>query len=473
MIFFNFKDFLLKHSMLEHNDTVIAALSGGPDSTALLLLLSELDIPIKIIGAHMNHCLRGKESDEDEFFVRNLCSELGVYCTVRRIDTMKYFKTRPKAPHDSLQSFARNIRYDFLYEISRSYSESKIALGHNRDDQAETILFRILRGGSTESISGIKPVREQLIRPLLGISKGEILEFLKSKGRAFRLDSSNSSKKYSRNKIRLELLPTLEKYNPKIKSRLISLGEICEKENAYMEHEASKAFERALLVKSKCEITLNLNIFDKDNSAIFARVIKKALYAVSHNPSNIKKSHIDILLDLSVKDNGFKTINLPGEITAEKEGKKLSLLRKKHGKTQSSLREKPQKEKSKSWNVSLQGKTAIDNEINIETLLIAGGEISEKKKLKEWYVLDFEKISPPLKVRFRKKGDRFHPLGMPREMKLKDFFINQKIPKKIRDEILILEDKKKIICVLGVRIDNGCRVTNLTKKAIAVKATSC
>jgi len=464
MLFFEFRNFIMKHSMVKQGDKVIVSLSGGPDSTALLLLLSRLtELRLRIIGAHMNYHLRGEESNEDEAFIRDMCEKLGVPVFMRRVDTKALFKESETHSHESLQSFARNIRYSFLHELSERENAKKIALGHNMDDQAETVLFRILRGCGIEGISAMKPVRDKIIRPLLNASKSEIVNFLDDSGAAYRLDSSNKSKKYLRNKIRLELLPTLEQYNPQIKTSLSSLAGLCREENAFMERETSKIFETASRTKDSIEFDAVYlkNLQNNGSAVLVSRVIKKSIYALSVNPDNISKKHIDGVIELLSKNKGLKFIVLPESTIAAKEGKKLRFYKKEKCSS---------KEYIGRWEIVPDGVTVIaEYGVKMHTKVLRKEEIEPLRRDGGWDILDFESFSFPISARFRKAGDRFHPLGMPKEIKLKNFFINQKIPRAEREKQLLLEDESGIICVLGLRIQDKCRLTSNTKKALAIK----
>jgi len=464
MLFSKFRNFIMKHSMLKPGNAVIVSLSGGPDSTALLLLLSRLtEFHLRIIGGHVNHRLRGDESDKDEAFIRDMCGKVGVPIFVRGVDTRPSFQESEARSHESLQSFARNIRYSFLQELSEKEGAQKIALGHNMDDQAETILFRILRGCGIEGISGMKPARGKIIRPLLGISKSEIVTFLDASGFTYRTDSSNKSKKYLRNKIRLELLPTLKQYNPQIKTSLSSLADVCREENDFMEQETLKIFETATKTKHSIEFdAVSLRTLQHNGSAVLvSRVIKKSIYALSVNPDNISKKHIDSVVELLSKDNGFKFIMLPENTVAAKDGEKLRFYKKHNDSRETYIGR---------WDIAPEGVTVITKYgIKIHTRVLKKEEIEPLRRDGGWDVLDFESLSFPLCVRFRKPGDRFHPLGMPVAIKLKDFFIKQKIPRAEREKQLLLKDKDGIICVLGLRIQDKCRLTSSTKKIFAVK----
>ncbi len=452
--------------MLKENDRVVLSLSGGPDSTALLFLFLELqrEVSIEILCAHINHCLRGKESDEDEAFIRNMCREQSVELQVYRGDTSRLFREEATGScSDSIQSFARKMRYRYLYEVLDRSKAQHIALGHNRGDQAETIMFRILRGCSLEGLSGMQPVRGKLIRPLLDTQKEEIIKYLSE--RTYRHDSSNLKEKYLRNRIRLRLLPALEEYNKNISSALVSLGELCRKENSFITSIADAAFSGSIIVNNFRLISINLksNELSTDkNSVLLGRIIKRSLYALSSKASNIQKKHIDSIVSLATEQKGCKRLNMPGNVFVEKDRNILTFSK------GNSEGYRPQN--TGSYNIAFNKRLRLEEAgLEVVTTVVTGKEIKARQHEDSWEVLDFESITPPLRVRFRKNGDRFHPLGMSKEMKLKDFFIKQKIPQKLRDSVAIIEDSKSILYVNGIRISQKCAVKPDTKKALAVQ----
>jgi tRNA(Ile)-lysidine synthase len=203
----NVNETIEKYNLLEKGERVIVALSGGPDSTALLAVFVPIAkaLDLSLIVAHFNHRLRGAESDEDEDFSRDLSEKMGLPFVSGKMDQLKVKKGI--SPED----YYRRQRYDFLNKISEDYQAQKIALGHNLQDQAETVLLNILRGSGLEGLKGFLPMRDgKFIRPLMEISRREIISFLNETGIPYRQDSSNENKRYLRNQIRSELIPFLK-----------------------------------------------------------------------------------------------------------------------------------------------------------------------------------------------------------------------------------------------------------------------
>ncbi len=235
-----------KFHMLEKGDKVLIAFSGGPDSSILLYLLNELKrkYGISLYAGHVNHMLRGKESSRDEREAKRRCEELKIPCSVIRKNVKKL-----KKRGESIEEAARRVRYEALTKIAKAFGANKIAFGHNRDDQVETILLRILRGTGEDGLSGIPPVRNlnsniKIIRPLIEIERKEIEQYLKLKKIKSQIDSSNWDVSFLRNRIRHNLIPYLEKYNPKIKDSLLRIAKVSEENSEYIRQNTRKILKQ-------------------------------------------------------------------------------------------------------------------------------------------------------------------------------------------------------------------------------------
>src|SRR3989304_8936645 len=234
-----FEQTIKRFNMLQKGDRVIVACSGGPDSVALLHLLNQIKekYDLKLFVAHINHKLRGQESDEDERFVKRLAQNLRLDSYARSFDVARIARKKKL----SLEEAAREVRYEYLNKLALRLRATKISLGHNADDQAETVLMRLIRGTGALGLTGMSIVRGKIIRPLLQIKREEIEEFLKEQNLGSRIDSSNLRQDYLRNRIRLELLPHLKRnYNPKIIDTLNRTASILSAQEDYLEKETLK-----------------------------------------------------------------------------------------------------------------------------------------------------------------------------------------------------------------------------------------
>ena len=329
----NARKTVAKYNMFTKKDRVLAGISGGPDSVALLLFLLEIkeEYSLDIGIAHLNHMLRGDEADRDAEFVRTLAKKLDLPCFIEKKDVRIFAKENRLSIEDS----ARKVRYSFLKGLLKEKQYSKIALGHNRDDNAELILMNILRGSGTKGLTGIPPIRENIIvRPLIGIQKQEIYRFLESVGQSFVVDSSNNDSIYLRNSIRNYFIPLIEeKYNPKIKESLIRLSCIIKDEDDWMEEETEHAFNKALRKKelksvdsdisNPDTIELSIEVIKTCHSALKKRMFRKAVKEINGSLKKITSKHIDDAVKLSLSATSGESIDLPDKIRVFKENKSL------------------------------------------------------------------------------------------------------------------------------------------------------
>ncbi|HGE70414.1 TPA: tRNA lysidine(34) synthetase TilS, partial [Candidatus Poribacteria bacterium] len=229
-----------KYKMIGKGDKIVLAVSGGPDSTAMLYIMNDLrdELGCSLYIAHLNHCLRGEESSADAEFVKEQAEKLHIPFTIEKIDVKSMITNK-----ESLESGARRIRYDFYRKVMSETKADKVAQGHTADDQAETILMRLLRGSGTKGLSGIPPIRDGIyIRPLIEISRSEVVAYLQNIGVQPRWDSSNLSTEYERNRIRHELIPLIEKrFSPNIKAILQQTAEILRSEDDFLDTIAKSA----------------------------------------------------------------------------------------------------------------------------------------------------------------------------------------------------------------------------------------
>jgi tRNA(Ile)-lysidine synthase len=449
---------ITQYHMLKKGDKILIGISGGPDSVALVHILLKLQqkYNLTIHLAHLNHLLRN-EAKEEAVFVKKLAETLKLPITIEEInilqDTSKNF---------SIQQKARKIRYEFLIRIAKKLNATKIALAHHEDDNIETILMWLIRGCGAEGIKGIPPVRKIneklfIIRPLIKITKQEIINYLKINNLSFKIDSSNLKLAYLRNKIRLELLPKLQEYNPNIKEVLNRLSNLWQKDNEYLNILSIEAKNKVLLENGK----IDLKKFYAFHQAIQSRILRQIIEDMKGDLQQITFTHIEAILNLIKNGPSQGKLDLPANITVEREYDTLAIYKKVEKEIEGNREEKY---------LQVPGVTKIEG-LKIET------QIVPKKSRSTCYsllstpynaYLDYDKIELPLLVRHRKKGDRFHPYGMRGSKKVKDFLIDLKIPNKIRNKILLLQDKKGIVWVVGYRIDERVKITDTTKNVLLI-----
>lgn len=306
---------MLRHRMLCPQQTVLVAVSGGPDSVALLHVLEGLRHrwKLKLVVCHLNHQLRGKDSAADAAFVRSLGARLGlsVYgktCNVRALASRRGL---------GLEEAGREARYRFLRAAQKKYRADRIALGHSRDDQVETILHHLLRGSGLRGLEGMTPIRDEVfIRPLLDVNRADILDFLSAGGHNYRMDSSNQDRRFLRNRIRLDLLPLLERdYNPQVREALLKLSKLAQVDNALLDAQAGQSLRDITIASpGRCQWEARALVALPD--ALRGRVVLKSLESMALAEGGFSSSHVDRVLGLAAEGKSGRVVELPAGVRA-------------------------------------------------------------------------------------------------------------------------------------------------------------
>ena len=446
-----------KYKLLDKEDRVVAALSGGPDSTALLVALVQIakQLDFSIIVAHYNHGLRGTSSDEDEKYSQELAKKLGLIFVSGKMN--QKLRQKGKSPED----FYRQQRYQFLDKVAEDYNAQKIALGHNIQDQAETVLLNLLRGSGLGGLKGILPMREgKFIRPLIEVSRPEIIAFLSEAGISYCHDSSNQSNIYLRNKIRTELIPYLkEKFNPRIEENLAQMAEILRQDDEYIRNSVQEALKSTYIQnQSNRIISLNIEYIKGLAPAIRSRLFKKILESLNPEKNGFSFSNIKALERLAQVTESGKRISLPLGIEAKREYDSLILERDKIC----------LKQVDYEYPVNIPGIIHVketNRTISIEKTF--RDKIDQHNKNKVY--LDLDKIQQPVILRNRRDGDRFQPLGMKGRQKIKSLFINQKIPRNKRNEVMLLVDRNSVIWIENIHLSERVKISPQTINILALE----
>ncbi len=316
---------IAKYRMLNKGDKVVIGVSGGPDSVCLVYVLRQLSNlwRLNLNIAHLNHGLRGKDSEEDLDFTRRLASRIGLPFWFEEIDVKAEIKKRGFSEEEG----ARILRYEFFLRVSRKIGAKKIALGHSKDDQSETVLMRLVKGAGPLGLCGIPPLREwqgvAIVRPLFDVWRKEILEYLKEKNIDYRLDSTNVSSIYLRNRIRNELIPYLAReFNPNIKEILANTAENLGVVYEYLHKQGLKKFHSAAL-KSDTKVVLNLEKIKGYSSAIQREIFRNAVKELKGDLRRIRYQHWKEFESLiEIRPTG-SVVDLPGDISVEKRRKEI------------------------------------------------------------------------------------------------------------------------------------------------------
>lgn len=418
------RETISKFSMLKKGDKVIVGFSGGADSMCLLYILNSLkdEIGFSIIAAHVNHCLRGEESERDEDFVRRVCGEMGIELKVKKADILKEARENSKG----IEEYAREVRYDFFNSLADN--SSKIATAHNLNDCEETMLFNLARGSALKGLTSIPPVRGNVIRPLIECSRSEIEDFCKENSIDFVTDSSNLSDDYTRNKIRHNVIPVLKELNPAFDSAVLRCIQSLRDDEQYLNECAQNLYEEI-----RTDFFYDAEKLKNTSDSLKKRVISKIIFdKCSVVP---EKKHID--LALSVLDGG--KCELFG-------GEKLIVN---HGKLYfaSDIETYEISEKEIIFN--------SDSFWSEGKIMLRKSSASTQKVYKELvlWTIDWDKIKGKLTLRSRREGDRIILPVRKVGKSLKKLFNEMKIEPEKRDSVLILSDDEGVVWVEGIGTD--------------------
>jgi tRNA(Ile)-lysidine synthase len=449
-------------------DRILVAVSGGPDSVVLLYLLNKYKLESSnytLAIAHLNHLTRGVDSNKDSDFVVGLGKDLDIETFIENVD-VALLSRQKKA---SFQESARIIRYEFFERILAKWQGNLIALGHNSDDQAETFVMNLLRGSGLRGLTGIPSRRGAFIRPLRDCSRSDIEEYILVNGLQSRCDKSNQEKCYLRNKIRLDLIPTLELYNPNIKNSLVSTSRLLADDDAYMEKQVKVAMRDVdFIMKNNNLVSLDINLFNLQHPALQKRLIRKAILSVKGDLRSISVRHVLNLMNIMKREDGAKKMHLPGHLTAFCEHGELLICKGNHC---DYVGDESFFDDLMFKYINIPGSTDIGFlGLCFSIKLVSKNAIDFRFTNSNKAYLDYDKTGTDLKVRVFRPGDRFVPLGMKGTKKLKSFFIDEKIPQSQRKSIPLLTSKNDdIIWVYEKRIGERYRVTDKTSNILLIE----
>ena len=454
---------LTESGLVQGPQPLIVAVSGGPDSLALLLLLAELRQPLALSlhVAHLDHGLRGQESREDAQFVEETARRLNLPVTLEQADVESYRVSR----HISLEEAAREVRYSFLSRTSAAQGAAAVVLGHTADDQAETILMHLLRGSGLTGLTGMSPVAYwppsdnsqgvTLARPLLGVARGKTRSYCLWRGITPRVDSSNLSLKITRNRLRSDLLPLMRSYNPQFQEALLRLGHSATQDQAYIMEEAARAREK-LAVDLGEGITIDREGFVALPPTLKRHLLRLIYQEIRGSYHGLEHQHLEGMVKLSQGSTG-KGMDLPDGLVFSVAHDSLTLSFGKAWATDVPI-------------VAGEYPLTVPSDIQIPGWTIKARLHQEKGALpyKSAYAvrLDEGRVGRRLLVRGRRPGDRFHPLGMTGTKKLQDFMVDAKVPRGMRDRVPLVLSEEGIAWVVGHRIAHWARIGEDTTEVV-------
>ncbi|NLJ57724.1 MAG: tRNA lysidine(34) synthetase TilS [Tissierellia bacterium] len=447
------KDNILQKDLISSGDNILLGLSGGPDSVFLFHNLIKLkeSLNFNLYASHINHMYRGEDAISDENFVRNLCKEYGIKIFVKRKNATEYAKELKVTEEEA----GRILRYTFFNENLKTVGGGKIALAHHLNDQAETVLQRIIRGTGIDGLSAMSFKKDNLIRPILNVSKEEVMDYLHENKIEYCIDITNEQDVYGRNKIRLNLIPYLETLNPNIQNSLYRMSQTMERDKKIIEKYVDQKYFELLKNKNSNRVVLDLNKLKIMDIGEKGRIIRRGIEELKGNTVNIEMKHIDYAVDLIRTGKTGKRINLTEGFTIEISYDNLI------------INKRVEKVPNFKYNIVLDNLIHIKEvNKNIFCKIVDPSDITMKDK--NTISIDYDLIEGNLIVRNRRPGDLMVPSGMKGSKKIKDIFIDMKVPAGERDSKLIIADSNNILWLEGFRIHDKYKVGPATKKILNI-----
>jgi tRNA(Ile)-lysidine synthase len=447
---------ICKFDMLNRGDQVLVAVSGGADSTALLLCLHKLapDFGLTLTVAHLNHRIRGPEGDADEDFVRKMSADLGLPFVLETVEV----KRQAAAAKQNLEDFARRVRYEFLRRTAHRIRAQKIAVGHNLNDQAETALYRFIRGSGLQGLSAIHPVVDGLIiRPLLECSRKLILDYLIQKEVRYQEDSTNRDPRHTRNRIRRELLPYLESnFNPQLVPVVAREASLAREAWSFIESQAKEAFLR---LHSRLEdgISLKIRGLLELHPALQKEVLRQAVKACTGSLSGIGSIHIQSILSLCKFESSGGRIQIPQGSLAIRQSDTLLLLER-----------TPQSRPAFVYRLSVPGQCLVSEDRTMFHCSFCSAPDLNTMKNERFTQAFLEPSALPhsLTIRSRLPGDRYGGAG---HRKVKKMLINCKIPRSQRNVLPMVVAGNKVIWIPGFRPARGFEARPESPRCVAIE----
>jgi tRNA(Ile)-lysidine synthase len=446
------------NSLFAPGDTVVAAVSGGADSVALLDILASLrGFRLNLVVAHLNHLLRGAEADSDEEFVRKLAESYGLPVEVLRVDVREIAGREGR----SLEDAGRSARYAFFDALAVSHKAHVVALAHHADDQAETVLLRLLRGAGGSGLCAMAPKSAcRYVRPLLNVTRGEIEEFLRKRGIVWRTDSSNNNTDFLRNRIRHELIPLLSEYNPAISERLAATAHALAADEEFLETATAAAFARHG-VKGFEGVTLSVTGVMTEPRAIRLRLFRRAILQARGDLARISFRHLQEIDHLLFSPRPHLTLTLPDGLYAAKSYGEISI----------SADEVKYPLQPDEICLNGPGRYTLPGGW-ILAIDFARPPADLKSAPATTACFDLDQAPFPWWVRTFRPGDRFSPFGMDGHKKVKELFIDAKIPLSLRCRIPLLFCGDTLIWVGGIRRGSAALLSEQTKTVVSAEILS-
>ena len=431
---------IVENDLLKKGDAIVLGVSGGPDSMSMMHLFCSIrdEWDLTLYAVHLNHGFRGLAADEDALYVKQKCLEWNVplFSFYTKVETLA------KELNTSFENAGRQERYRLFFKVFEEQGAQKIAVAQNKNDQAETVLMRLIRGTGIEGLTGIRFSRpDGVIRPILDCTRKEIETYCKVYGLEPRIDHTNDDVKYTRNKIRWEIIKEMSEINPSVIDQLVKTSRMLHDDNELLNQVVAESFETLVEVEvDQCFV--DLEAFNTSPIALRRRLLRKCIEVLRGHLIDITYDEVETVIQLALrgKTNSKKLYH---QLTFEVSYDKLMIyLGKKEIKRASYI---------------LRVREMTREEFDVYTVL--DDEIA----------IDQDKVIGALEVKYRQPGDKFQPMGMQGQKKIKDFFIDQKVPRELRTQIPIIWDSAGIVWIVGHRQDRRYIVEDNTSKVLILQ----
>lgn len=474
-------------------DTIVAAVSGGPDSLCMLGALLSLReaypalAPGRIVVAHLDHGLRGKDGQADSAWVRAFADSLGVPCVTHAEDV----RALARRERRSLEDAARQARYAFLRRTAEEYGAVRICVGHTRDDQVETIVMHFVRGSGLTGLAGMRPFTGNVARPLLAVARADTVAYCAARGWQPRLDVTNENTAFLRNRVRHELLPELERYNPNLRDTLLRNAELIREDDRYLEEQTVALWPLATQSEAPDVLRFSLPILREAPPALRHRLLRQAVERLATTSGvTLGAQHIQAVERLIQSGQAGASLDLPGRLRVSREYDTLSFERRRQ--SASARRSTPEHElevrlpvpgslalPELGWRITaviepagdspaaasgrLSGRLSGHNSVGV-TDSATGYHLPEAEA-----TLDADVAGNALVVRTWRAGDRMQPLGMTAEKKLQDVYSDAKVPRSLRRRLPLVCGRSHLLWVAGLRVDERARITPATRRLLKLR----
>lgn len=456
--------------LTDPGDKVVVGVSGGPDSVCLLHILNTLSehLGIQLHAIHINHMLRPKEAPIDEAYTDTLCKCMGIPLLTVHVDVAAMAKKLGM----SVEEAGREARYHEFEKYAEKIGAAKIAVAHNRNDQAETVMMHIIRGAGTAGLAGMEYKHGAVIRPLLQAGRNEIEKYCEAAGLSPRTDSSNLKSDFTRNRIRLELFPFIEeKFGFNITDSLCRLAMHAAEDRDYLEMRAFEAFIACCTERGGGKVCIKLEALLKLHPAIQNRVLRQAIIEASGSVKGIGSVHYRTLSELAAKGRTGAQAELPEGIKAEVSYGILNIY--KNNLKQLQNISKHQKPPLFEAILAVPGSTVVQPLEAVVKTSVEKAESLDKygnmgyNSLVQYF--DYDSLKRGINIRNRRYGDIFKPLKSNGTKKLKEYLIDMKVPRGLRDNIPLICTGNEVIWVIGYKISDKFKVTENTKSILKIE----